>query len=276
MNVVITGANRGIGKQTTIALSKLGHTIIMACRDIDAATLVCNEIKESSGNSKIFVMKLDLASSKSIQAFVADYFKMFKEINILINNAGVSKNSHEITEDGFEINVGTNYIGTYLLTSLLLPLFSKNADNRIIIVTSNIFKIGNFTIDKINNYHWFKAYAVSKYMLLLYSFWLSKQLRNQGIKVNAVHPGIVKTSIMYTNKWYDAIIKVLLAPFFVTVEEGAKGNVYLATAEGIGTGNYYEKNRIVDISKRYVTDTKINELIEYSKRYMKKVTSKTK
>ena len=99
MNVIITGANRGIGRQTTIALSKLGYTIIMACRDIDAAILVSNEIKESSGNSNIFVMKLDLASSKSIQAFVDDYIKKFKEINILINNAGVSKNSHELTED---------------------------------------------------------------------------------------------------------------------------------------------------------------------------------
>ncbi len=81
---------------------------------------------------------------------------------------------------------------------------------------------------------------------------------------------------MYTNKWYDAVIKVLLAPFFVTVEEGAKGNVYLATAERIGTGKYYEKSKIVNISKRYDTDHKISELIDYSKQYMKKVTSKKK
>lgn len=273
MNIIITGANRGIGKQITIALSKLGYTIVMACRNTEAAAIVCNEIKEISGNRNIFVMKLDISSSKSIRSFIENYIEQFQEINILINNAGISKNSHEMTEDGFEINVGTNYFGTFLLTSLLIPLFPKNADNRIVIVTSNIYKIGNYRLDKINQYHWFKAYAVSKLMLLQYSLWLSKQLKDRGIKVNAIHPGIVKTSIMYTNKWYDAIIKFILSPYFINVEDGAKGHIYLATAEEIGTGDYYEKNQAVEIPKKYVSDKKIQELIEYSNRYMEKILS---
>jgi NAD(P)-dependent dehydrogenase (short-subunit alcohol dehydrogenase family) len=273
MNAVITGANRGIGKQTAIALARLGHTVIMACRNVDAAALACSEVKAASGNDDVFVMELDISSSKSIRSFVQAYSERFKELHILVNNAGVSKNSRELTEDGFEMNVGTNFFGTYLLTSLLVPLFPENADCRIVIVTSNIYKIGGFRLDRIDRYRWFKAYAVSKYMLLLYSMWLSGQLKDRGIKVNAVHPGIVRTSIMYTGRWYDAIIKLLLAPFFVSVEDGAKGHVHLATAEGIGTGDYYEKSRVVKIPRRYISDRKTQELMEYSAKYMEKVLS---
>lgn len=266
---IVTGGNRGIGKETVIGLAEKKYTVIMACRDVAGSSPVCSEIKEITGNENIFVMKLDVSSAESITEFVAEFIVRFRKVNILVNNAGISSSRKQETVDGIEINIGTNYFGTFLLTYYLLPYFEKNADDRIVNLTSNIYKSGLFKIKNINRYHWVKAYAVSKYMILLFTLELAEYTKETTIKVNAVHPGIVRTRIMYNRKWYDFIIKLLLLPFFVEPEEGAETSIYLATSDEVQniSGKYFVKCREHKIPEKYNDVSMRKELWSYSAAY---------
>jgi NAD(P)-dependent dehydrogenase (short-subunit alcohol dehydrogenase family) len=145
-----------------------------------------------------------------------------------------------------------------------LPLFDRKEDPRIVNVVSGIFRIGGFKIEKFNTYAWFKAYAVSKYMLLLYTWWLADPARGLGIKANAVHPGIVRTSIMYTKTPLDIFIRLLLEPFFIDPARGAEGSIRLASAPGIGSGGYYEGCAEKKVPPRYLDAAKRDALVEYA------------
>jgi NAD(P)-dependent dehydrogenase (short-subunit alcohol dehydrogenase family) len=266
---IVTGGNRGIGRETVTGLAEKKYTVIMACRDVAGSSRVCSEIKEMTGNENVFVMKLDVSSKKAITEFVAAFAARFGKVNILVNNAGISSSRRQETVDGIELNIGTNYFGTFLLTYYLLPYFEKNADNRIINMTSYIYKNGSFKINRINRYHWVKAYAVSKYMILLFTLELAEYTKGTTIKVNAVHPGIVRTRIMYNKKWYDFIIKLLLLPFFVEPHEGAETGIYLATSDEVRnvSGKYFVKCRERTIPAKYNDISMRKELWAYSVAY---------
>jgi retinol dehydrogenase 12 len=265
---VVTGGNRGIGKETAIGLAKMGYTVIMACRDQASGEAACAEIRDITGNERVYAMKLDVSAKSSIRDFVGNLVGRFGKINILVNNAGISSSQKKKTVDGIEINIGTNYFGTFLLTYYLLPYFEKGVDNRIVNLTSNIYVNGPFKLGKINSYRWVKAYAVSKYMILLFTLKLADYLRDTTIKVNAAHPGIVRTGIMYNKKWYDSIIKLMLQPFFIDPREGARTSLYLASSPGLGdSGGYYAKCKKQRIPKRLIDEAAQNELWDYSVKY---------
>lgn len=265
---VVTGANRGLGREVALALAKAGFAVVLACRNTVEAEKVRGEIRRESGNEDVNVMRLDISSRNSIVEF-CDYFrKRFGRLNVLVNNAGVALNTREKTIDGMEMNIGTNYFGTFQLTTRMLPLFEKGADNRIVNLTSDIYKIGRFSFDKLDRYHWVKSYSISKYMILLFTLELAESGSKYGVKVNAVHPGIVKTSIMYTKKWYDIIIRLLLSPFFVDAKTGAEGVVYLACS-GVArdiNGKYFRGMAMTDVPRRYNNMRLRKELMEYSAR----------
>ena len=253
IKVIVTGSNRGIGKETALALAKNNYTIIMACRNVENAQKVCDEIKKESHNDNVFVLELDLSSIASIKSFAASYQKTFQTVNILINNAGLTSHKYEKTMDGLEKVVGTNYFGTFFLTKLLLPLFEPGKDNRIINMSSDFYKFGRFKINKLNDYHWVKAYAVSKYLILLFTLELAEKLKVDGITVNAVHPGVVKTKIMMTNSWYDIIINLILFPMYINEKEGASTSIYLAQSDELKgiTGKYFTKCKPLAIPKKF-------------------------
>lgn len=267
---IVTGANRGLGRETALGLARLGYAVVLACRNEAEAQKAAAEISRATQNARVFAMRLDVGSCASIFAFVREVQARFGRVNILVNNAGVSKNTDEKTADGFEMNVGTNYLGTYALTMSLLPLFQGGPRDRIVNLTSNIYRMGKFRIDRIGSYRWVKAYAASKYMILLFTLWLSGREEARGIRVNAVHPGIVRTSIMYTRRWYDAIIKAILLPFFIEPARGAAGIIELASAERVGNGNLYSKGRVVKVPRRFVATSVQEELIEFSAGYLGK------
>ena len=250
---IVTGANRGIGRETALGLARAGLTVVMGSRNVEQAEEVRAEIVRETGNAELFVLPLDLASKASIRAFVEAFGRRFGKVHILVNNAGISNTREEKTVDGLEPIVGTNFFGTFTLTELLLPLFEEGADCRIVTLVSNIYKSGRFDPAKINGYRWVKAYAVSKYLLLLYTLELAERLKERGISVNAVHPGIVNTSIMYVNRWYDAIIKLIIGPFLVDPAEGAKTSLYLALSEEVRgeSGRLYAKSAPVKIPRRF-------------------------
>ncbi len=245
--ILITGANRGIGKETTRGLARMGATICIACRNLLQAEAVCDEIKAESGNSHINVMHLDLASLASIRTFVEQFASAYNQLNVLINNAGSFSMQREETADGLERTIGTNYLGPFLLTHLLLPVI-QTPGARIINVASDAAFYGKLDLDDLHmtrRYEGFRAYAASKQAIVLFTRELAERLRSDGITVNAVHPGHVATDIWPNNTWYLALISAIVKRFMISAEAGAQTSIYLATAEAVSnvTGAYFVKQK---------------------------------
>uniref|UniRef100_A0A8C1YP19 Retinol dehydrogenase 12, like n=2 Tax=Cyprinus carpio TaxID=7962 RepID=A0A8C1YP19_CYPCA len=242
--VIITGANTGIGKETAIDLAKRGARIIMACRDTEKAEAALKEVKDASGNQDVVTSRLDLADSKSIREFAEKINKEEKQVNILINNAGVMVCPYGKTADGFEMQIGVNHMGHFLLTYLLLDLIKRSTPARIVNVSSMAHQWGTINLEDINsekNYDKQKAYSQSKLANILFTRSLAKRLEGTGVTAYALHPGVVQTELWrHLNKPQQAAMW-LAKPFTKTSAQGAQTSIFCAVAPELETesGKYY-------------------------------------
>ncbi|KAL5007920.1 hypothetical protein ScPMuIL_013501 [Solemya velum] len=196
--VIITGANTGIGKVTATELARRGGRIIMACRDIEKCEQARAEIVLETANRNVVCKRLDLASIASIRAFSKNINEKESHLECLINNAGVMRCPKTLTEDGFEMQLGTNHLGHVLLTHLLLDKLKQSAPSRIINLSSLAHKRGRINFEDLNSskkYDPSEAYDQSKLANILFTRELAERLKGTGVTVNAVHPGVVKTEL---------------------------------------------------------------------------------
>ena len=258
---IVTGANAGIGKATTLELVKRGAgRVIMACRTLDKAEQVAKEICQQCGISehdrllRLAVKHLDLASLSSVRKFAKEIINSEQQVHVLINNAGLEQpNGRTVTEDGFETTFATNHLGHFLLTNLLLDLLKKSAPSRIVIVASTAYKAcwpGGFDIDDVNTervrYKGMQVYCKSKLANILFARSLNKRLnptpeQHSGVSVFALHPGVINSEFRRYRRGFS-----LLDIFFIgaiSIEDGAKTQLYCACQPGIEklTGKYFEK-----------------------------------
>lgn len=190
--VLITGGNSGIGKETAVDLAGRGGKVYIACRDINRSRVDLKEIKERSKSKEVHLMKLDLASIKSIRDFSKDFHEREKKLNILINNAGIMACPKSYTEDGFEMQIGVNHLGHFLLTNLLLDLLTASAPSRIIVVSSSAHKFSDINRDDLmseKSYNKIKVYGQSKLANILFALELGRRLEGTNVTVNSCHPG---------------------------------------------------------------------------------------
>jgi NAD(P)-dependent dehydrogenase (short-subunit alcohol dehydrogenase family) len=248
--VLITGADKGIGRETTKAIAKMGATIVMACIDLTEAQPVYEAIKEESGNHHIELMQLDLGSLSSIREFAKQFFQKYQQLNVLINNAGVFRWKREETQEGFEKTIGINYLGHFLLTNLLLPILKQTPEARILNVASNAYFQGKINLHDLHlkkRYAGFKAYATSKLAIVLFTQELAERLKDTGITVNALHPGHAATDIwnIWPGKWYQALLFKIIQWLANTPQEVAQTSIYLANSNEVKgvTGKYFEKKK---------------------------------
>ncbi|XP_042203138.1 retinol dehydrogenase 12-like [Homarus americanus] len=195
--VVITGCNIGIGLETARDLSNRGAKIIMACRNTKEAEKKATEIRGQTGG-QLEVMKLDLASLTSVREFAADLKTKETRIHMLINNAGVMMCPQMKTEDGFDMQMGTNHFGHFLLTCLLLPLLTHSEPARIINISSLAHAMGIIPFDDWDykkGYDRVQAYANSKLANVLFTRQLAQKVKETNIQVFAVHPGAVQSNL---------------------------------------------------------------------------------
>jgi retinol dehydrogenase 14 len=256
--LLITGANSGIGKETSRALAKKSAIVVMACRNLTRANPVCEAIQEESGNRQVEVMQLDLASLSSIRAFADEFVGKYPRLDVLINNAGIFSLRREETVDGFEETMGVNYFGPFLLTNLLLPLIVKTPEARIVNVSSDALFSGQIDLDDLNYKKkypafGFKAYGTSRLATVLFTQELAERLQGSGITANSLHPGTVATNIWNIGpeiKAYQLLIHRITRSFMLSPEEGAQTSIYLASSDAVKgvTGKYFYKNQVKDVS----------------------------
>ncbi|CAL8317713.1 unnamed protein product [Merluccius merluccius] len=248
--VIVTGANCGIGRAVAAELVRLRARVILACRDRDAAQRAAREIRCEVGpnHGEVVVKHLDLASLASVRAFCEDVIKEEPKIDVLINNAGVYQCPYATTEDGFEMQLGVNHLGHFLLTHLLLDRLKSAAAGRVVVVTSKLYKYGHIHFEDLNSEEGYDkafCYSQSKLANLLFCTELSRRLgADSGVTVNAASPGIVRTRLgrhVHIPLLARPLFYLALLTFFRSPLQGAQTLLYLACSpllEGV-SGKYF-------------------------------------
>ncbi|XP_071751616.1 retinol dehydrogenase 12, like [Centroberyx gerrardi] len=267
--VVITGANTGIGKETALDLAKRGAKIIMACRDMEKAQVAVKEIIEGSGNENVTCMKLDLSDTKSIREFAEVINKEETKLNILINNAGVMVCPYGKTADGFEMQIGVNHMGHFLLTHLLIDLIKRSAPARIVTVSSMAHAWGAINLEDINSekgYDKKAAYSQSKLANVLFTRSLAKRLQGTGVTAYSLHPGVVQTELWRHLNGPQQLVMKMISPFTKSSVQGAQTTIYCAVEPTLETesGGYYSDCAPATCSAAATDDNVAQKLWELS------------
>jgi NAD(P)-dependent dehydrogenase (short-subunit alcohol dehydrogenase family) len=222
---VITGASSGIGRSTAKALAAKGAHVVLAVRDTGKGERIASEI---AGDTE--VRHLDLADLASIRAFAND----IEATDTLINNAGVMNTPLSRTADGFELQFGTNHLGHFALTNLLLPRIS----DRVVVIASGAHRSASLDFDDLNSersYHRRRVYGQTKLANLLFASELHRRLAAAGshIKVVSAHPGLTATNLQKPtgNRVEDALIAVAVRLFAQSADMGALSSLYAATQD---------------------------------------------
>ena len=237
---IVTGANSGIGYETTLGLVKKDIEVIMACRNIQKAEDAKAKILHLQPDARITSMIIDLSNLASVKKFVQEFQKQYSKLDILINNAGVMMSPYKITDDNFENQLATNYIGPFALTGLLLPLLTKTCNSRIITLSSLSYKWAEIQFDDIHakkRYSRRKAYGQSKRACLIFAFELQRRLTiaNCQILSIATHPGLCKTNL---DQYFPSLIRPLGSLFLQSAKSGAQSVLYAALNKDIKGGEF--------------------------------------
>ncbi|RUS96534.1 hypothetical protein DSM106972_087210 [Dulcicalothrix desertica PCC 7102] len=195
---LVTGGSSGVGLMTAVGLAKLDNHVLIAGRSASKGSKAVEYIRQTTGNSNVEFLSLDLASLDSVRNCVNIFIAKKLPLHILVLNAGIF-NRRGTTKEGFELIWGTNYLGHFLLIHLLFDIMQKSAPGRIVIVASDLgLRPNDISWDllvKKTHLNFLELYSVSKFCLLLLTQELSQKLANSQVTVNAVHPGFVQSNI---------------------------------------------------------------------------------
>jgi len=213
--ILITGGNSGIGLEAARVLSLKNAEVILTARSADKGTAAVEKIKSQNLTAKVSWMVLDLADLDSIRAFSKAFHAKYTRLDILINNAGVMyPASREVTKQNFELQFGTNHLGHFALTGLLLDILKATPGSRVTtqssIAHTMLSKIDLQDLNWEKSYSRNKAYSQSKLANLLFTYELDRQLKKHGLNViaNAAHPGVTNTNLFKTSG-FDFITKFM-------------------------------------------------------------------
>jgi len=208
---LVTGANSGIGKQVCSQLARLHATVIMACRNETDGRNAQEEIVRQSENSNIFLELVDLSSQKSIRNFVEKFHAEYKQLHVLVNNAGIYLPERRESVDGIELTFATNVLGYFLLSNLLIELLKSSAPSRIIhVVSSFAGRLNLNDLEGRKKYDGQTAYMQSKQADRMVSHFQAERLRGTGVTVNCASPGLTKSGLFRNYKgFFTWIVKLI-------------------------------------------------------------------
>ena len=231
--VVVTGANSGLGQVTATQLARAGATVVLACRDTAKGERAAARMP-----GDVSVRALDLSDLASVRAFADG----IDALDVLVNNAGVMATPKRTTKDGFELQIGTNHLGHFALTGLLIDRIR----DRVVTVSSFMHLFGKIDLDDLNwerrRYDRWRAYGQSKLANLLFTYELQRRLARSGSDVLALaaHPGYASTNLQsHTESLQDRFMSFGNRLMAQSAEMGALPSLYAATAPGVHAGSYF-------------------------------------
>ena len=243
---LITGANSGLGFEATKVLSKKGAHIIMTARNLQKGNEALEAIKKENPNAKLDLMQLDLADFYSIRNFSNEFHSKYSKLDVLVNNTGVmNPPKREVTKQHFSVQFGTNHLGHFLLTGLLLDILKNTPNSRVSVQSSIVHKTESMKpdihFDDLNfekSYNRDQAYAQSKLANLLFAYELDRRLKTNNINtiVTVAHPGYTKTNLQANSGFLMSVIlnnilaqnvKIGTLPILrAATDENVKGSEY--------------------------------------------------
>jgi NAD(P)-dependent dehydrogenase (short-subunit alcohol dehydrogenase family) len=241
---LVTGANTGIGKETVRGLASRGARVLMACRSAENGHRVIQEIATQTGNHDLELLSLDLGDLASVRACARQFLARDEPLHVLVNNAGLA-GRRGMTSSGFELAFGTNHVGPFLLTSLLLDHLRASAPARIV----NLASVAHYDATGID----FEAvrkrtrsitgmpeYSVSKLANVLHAQELARRLHGSGVTTYSLHPGVIASDIWRRVPWPA---RALMTRRMDSPEHGARTSLYCATSPEVAdqSGLYYDE-----------------------------------
>jgi NAD(P)-dependent dehydrogenase (short-subunit alcohol dehydrogenase family) len=266
---VVTGATRGLGFATSIALAGMGAKVLMLGRDRDRGERAAQRVRVAAapGADASFIA-LDLASLASVLAAAAEIASKHDAVHVLVNNAGVHLRSRRESADGFEMTWAVNHLGPFLLTNQLLPQLRAARDARIVTVTSRFAMLGRVKPAEIGTPRassGLRAYCDTKLANMLFTIELARRLEGSGVAANCVHPGLVATDLMrdwprWMRRTWDWSLR--------TLESGASPIVRLAGSPSVQglSGRYFVRERRAPFPRRARDARVAGELWDESER----------
>ncbi|MBO0805036.1 MAG: SDR family oxidoreductase [Nocardiopsaceae bacterium] len=249
---LVTGGNTGIGRATAIALAADGGRVYIACRSAAAGEAAVAAIKAASGSDAAWLLPLDLASLASVRSCAESLLQRDEPLHVLVNNAGVG-GQPGVTADGFEMHFGTNHLGHFALTQLLLErLRASGPGARIVNVASRShYDAPGIDFDALRrrgSFTGLREYAVSKLCNVLFTQELARRVDPADVSAYAVHPGVVASDIFRRVPWP---VRPIIKRRMLTTEQGAKTSVYCALSPAVAgeSGLYYDNCRVTEPSK---------------------------
>jgi NAD(P)-dependent dehydrogenase (short-subunit alcohol dehydrogenase family) len=262
---VVTGANSGLGFGLTTRLAAAGADVVMAIRNQAKGEAAIEQIRQTVPDAKLTIKRLDLASLASVKALGDELNAEGRPIDILIDNAGIMQPpQRETTEDGFELQFGSNHLGHFALTGHLLPLLRAAEAARVTSLSSLAARLGGINFDDINwekRYNPTAAYNQSKSATLMFALELDRRSREAGwgIVSNAAHPGLTSTNLQLSGPSHGMDNPSLLERFYrltrvvtpfawQSIDKGILPALFAATSPQAEGGGYYGPRGIGEVT----------------------------
>jgi len=250
--VIITGSNTGIGYHMAYGLASKGANVVMACRNLEKASDSRNKILKDFPKANIKLYQLDLADLDNIKYFANKFINENDKLDILINNAGVMIPPYSKTKNNFELQFGTNHLGHFALTGLLLPLLEKNDNGRIVTVSSIAHNPGIIDFNDLNSerkkYSKWGSYSQSKISNLCFAIELDRRLKAGGFSTISLasHPGYSNTELQR----YSILWRILNVFFAMSAKRGAEATLFAATNQIATEYIYWGPTGIIEMRGR--------------------------
>src|SRR5579872_5857202 len=247
--VIVTGGNSGIGYEAAMQFARHNANTILACRSLDKASAAAKQIVASNPDANVEVMELDLSRLVSVRRFADAFHQSHRTLRVLVNNAGVMALPYRTTADGFEMQFGTNHLGHFALTGLLLDRLLATEAARVVNVSSSGHRIGSIRFGDLqwkSGYSKWRAYGQSKLANLLFTFELQRRADRAGAKLLAVgcHPGYSATNLqaagprMQGSSMMESMWSTLNGAFAQSAAMGALPTEYAAAVAEVHGGDY--------------------------------------
>jgi len=268
---LVTGGNSGLGKVTARELAAKGMHVFLTSRTLAKGRPVVEEIREQTGNSNVECLALELGEFESVQQCAEDFLARDLPLHVLVNNAGIGV-QRGITPSGFELAFGTNHLGPFLFTGLLLERLVRSAPARIVVVSSvGHSRIGGIDFEAVRRTTKSQSgadeYYASKLANVLFCTELSRRLKGTGVNTYSVHPGVVATEVW---RRFPRPITAIAKLFMLSVEEGAVPSIYCASSPEVAneSGLYYDRCECKEASAVARDEALAQELWELSEEWV--------